>query len=329
MFLENLCPPALIYVIFSTIQIIMDTSQGLFNVAFIKFWVALFFTFLLNYMCDRGLGVISWILVFIPFILMTLIITILLYVFGLDPAKGRIHMTERGIEQEVTPEYIDNRPQESKDIDTQRKKPPRENGRIDSIQKDIKRIQKKQENMYKKFDEITLNPMRTSSYTRDGRFHRSQIEENNGLLDDDTERKEEYNLEQDVNDIVKHTEEDLLKKEGEKEPEPSEEGILEKRVRNVCPAGCMPASGVSEHCEVSFIGGVIKRMCPWECEEPGESKDGEVRCQKDEDCHRFCRPATFFDYENTEEDLKYVEEATKREQQEKEAAESNEQDEII
>ena len=39
-------------------------------------------------MCERGLNVISWIIVFIPFILMTYITAVLLYVFGLDPNGG-------------------------------------------------------------------------------------------------------------------------------------------------------------------------------------------------------------------------------------------------
>ena len=47
------------------------------------------FTLLLNYLCSQGLGVISWIIVFIPFILMTVIVTLLLVVFGLDPLTGK------------------------------------------------------------------------------------------------------------------------------------------------------------------------------------------------------------------------------------------------
>ena len=36
MFIDNLCPPALIYLIFSLVQIIIDTLKGLYNTAFIK-----------------------------------------------------------------------------------------------------------------------------------------------------------------------------------------------------------------------------------------------------------------------------------------------------
>lgn len=86
---ENICPPALIYIIFSLIQIIIDAYNGLYNTALLKSCVAIIFTTLLNYLCDIGLGVISWFIVFIPFILMTVIISVLLLVFGLDPTTGK------------------------------------------------------------------------------------------------------------------------------------------------------------------------------------------------------------------------------------------------
>jgi hypothetical protein len=47
-------------------------------------------TFLLNALCQGGMSIISWIIVFIPFIFMTVIVTILLYVFGLDAATGTL-----------------------------------------------------------------------------------------------------------------------------------------------------------------------------------------------------------------------------------------------
>mgnify|MGYP000005052201 CR=1 FL=1 len=94
MALETICPPALIYILFSLTQIIVDTSKGLYNVALMKFWVAIVFTILLNYLCQRGLGIVSWIIVFVPFILMTLIIGILLNVLGLDPTTGKLKVKQ-------------------------------------------------------------------------------------------------------------------------------------------------------------------------------------------------------------------------------------------
>ena len=88
----SLCPPALIYVIFSLTQIIIDTIKGLYNTAFFKFIVSIFITILLNALCRNGLSVISWIIVFIPFIFMTFIVALLLYIFGLDAATGKLKL---------------------------------------------------------------------------------------------------------------------------------------------------------------------------------------------------------------------------------------------
>ena len=88
----DLCAPALIYVAFSLTQIIIDTFKGLYNTAFFKVIVMIIITILLNALCQSGMGIISWIIVFIPFILMSVITTILLIVFGLDPATGKLNI---------------------------------------------------------------------------------------------------------------------------------------------------------------------------------------------------------------------------------------------
>ena len=94
---SRLCPPALIYLIFCIIQIGIDVLKGYHNTAMIKVWVAFIFTILLNYLCQSGLGIISWIIVFVPFILMTIIVAMLLMLFGLDPRTGKlkIYKTEK------------------------------------------------------------------------------------------------------------------------------------------------------------------------------------------------------------------------------------------
>ena len=62
----KLCPPSNIYVIFSITQILIDTFKG-------------------------GYSIVSWVIVFIPFILMTVIVSMLLYIFGLDAATGTLN----------------------------------------------------------------------------------------------------------------------------------------------------------------------------------------------------------------------------------------------
>jgi len=86
--ISNLCAPALLYVAFSLTHVIIDTYKHMYNTAFVKFIIMILFTFILNVLCQRGLGVISWLIVFIPFITMTIITTLVLIVFGLSPSSG-------------------------------------------------------------------------------------------------------------------------------------------------------------------------------------------------------------------------------------------------
>lgn len=90
MLLARLCTPALLYLIFSVSQVLIDTFKGMYNTAMIKFLLAFIFTFLLNYLCESGLGVLSWLIIFVPFILMSVIVTMLLFVFNLDPKTGKV-----------------------------------------------------------------------------------------------------------------------------------------------------------------------------------------------------------------------------------------------
>ena len=90
MLINNLCGAALIYLVFSLTQIIIDIFKELYNTAFLKFIVMIVFTILLNILCEKGLGVVSWMIVFVPFIFMTLITSILLFTFGLTPSRGHV-----------------------------------------------------------------------------------------------------------------------------------------------------------------------------------------------------------------------------------------------
>ena len=87
--INDFCAPVLLYVAFSLTHIIIDTFKHMYNTALLKFIIMILFTFILNLLCQRGLGIISWFIVFIPFITMTVITTLLLIVFGLHPSKGK------------------------------------------------------------------------------------------------------------------------------------------------------------------------------------------------------------------------------------------------
>jgi hypothetical protein len=90
MFITGLCGPGLVYIGFSLIQIFIDIYNGVMNSAFLKFIIMIVFTLIINILCDLGFSVIAWFLVFIPIIMMTIISTLLLQVFGLDSENNNL-----------------------------------------------------------------------------------------------------------------------------------------------------------------------------------------------------------------------------------------------
>lgn len=88
--IDNLCAPAILYVGFSLTQIIIDMFKGFYNIAFFKSIVMIVFTLILNIMCSRGLSVVSWIIVFIPFIMMTYITAVVMFVLGFNSMDDNI-----------------------------------------------------------------------------------------------------------------------------------------------------------------------------------------------------------------------------------------------
>ena len=87
----SLCPHTIMYIIFSITHIIMDAFNGLYNTALMKSIVMIMISLLLNILCNNGLIIVAWIIVFIPFIMMTLIISMLLYIFGLNASTGTLN----------------------------------------------------------------------------------------------------------------------------------------------------------------------------------------------------------------------------------------------
>ena len=85
MITSYLCGPAIIYIGFSLIQIIIDVYKEIYNAAFIKFIAMLVMSLIINILCDMGLTVLAWFFVFIPIIMMTIVSTLLLQTFGTSP----------------------------------------------------------------------------------------------------------------------------------------------------------------------------------------------------------------------------------------------------
>ena len=67
-FIEDLCPPALLYAIFLAIQLGFDVSLGMWATFLIKLVLGLATVILLDMFCGIGLGGVSWFIVAAPFI---------------------------------------------------------------------------------------------------------------------------------------------------------------------------------------------------------------------------------------------------------------------
>ena len=102
--LSSLCMPALIYAVYASSHVIIDLYRGLYNTAFIETIIGILFTLTLNMLCFKGLTAMSWIIVSIPFILMSAVGGILLFAFGLNPATGKaMYSTPAGPVPSKTP----------------------------------------------------------------------------------------------------------------------------------------------------------------------------------------------------------------------------------
>lgn len=68
-FIEDLCPPALLYLIFLVVQLGLDASLGMWITLVVKAFLGFATVAVLDIFCDIQLGVVSWFLVAAPFII--------------------------------------------------------------------------------------------------------------------------------------------------------------------------------------------------------------------------------------------------------------------
>jgi hypothetical protein len=71
-FIEDLCPPALLYLVFLVVQLGLDFANGLLVTMTVKAVLGAAVVVVLDLLCGMGLGVVSWFLVAIPFIITSL-----------------------------------------------------------------------------------------------------------------------------------------------------------------------------------------------------------------------------------------------------------------
>jgi hypothetical protein len=83
-FINRLCPPALLYLVFVTLSVGLDVSFGLFLTAAVKAALGVAVVVVLDTLCSVDLGVVSWAIVATPFIVTALATAISM---GLDVDK--------------------------------------------------------------------------------------------------------------------------------------------------------------------------------------------------------------------------------------------------
>jgi hypothetical protein len=71
-FVEDLCPPALLYLIFLVVQLGLDASLGMWVTMVIKAILGFATVIVLDTLCGIELGVVSWFLVAAPFVITAL-----------------------------------------------------------------------------------------------------------------------------------------------------------------------------------------------------------------------------------------------------------------
>ena len=95
MILNYLCPPALIYVVFFLIQIVIEISRNEYRQALTQTIICIIFTCILQIFCNAELSIVSWILVFIPIIMYTYMVLLIFMVFRLNPEGAKKYLVSK------------------------------------------------------------------------------------------------------------------------------------------------------------------------------------------------------------------------------------------
>jgi hypothetical protein len=87
-FIDSLCPPALLYLLYITVHVGLDLSLGLFLTAVAKVLMGVAGVVILDALCSVDLGVVSWVIVATPFIMVALASSIALGL-GIDRTASK------------------------------------------------------------------------------------------------------------------------------------------------------------------------------------------------------------------------------------------------
>lgn len=116
-FIEDLCPPALLYLLFLVVQLGFDLSLGMIPTFVIKLIFGIAVVVVLDMFCGVGLGIVSWVLVATPFVV-TALATAIAMGTNFDQT---VLIAIRGKETFETPGSIDDAPEDSNAVATDKK----------------------------------------------------------------------------------------------------------------------------------------------------------------------------------------------------------------
>ena len=71
-YIENLCPPAFLYLLYIGVHVVLDLTLGLYATAIIKVLTGFGLVFLLDSFCRVDLGIFSWVIIATPFVITAL-----------------------------------------------------------------------------------------------------------------------------------------------------------------------------------------------------------------------------------------------------------------
>ncbi len=117
-FIEDLCPPAFLYLIFLVVQLGLDASLGMWVTLVIKTVLGLATVLVLDTLCGVELSVVSWFLVAAPFVITALATAIAMGSNFDVTVMQQMHMMEK-FEQRDDEEEDVNVPKSSNSVERQ------------------------------------------------------------------------------------------------------------------------------------------------------------------------------------------------------------------
>ena len=66
---KNLCIPAIIYITFSMVHTLVAISKNNNKGALVQIILGIFITLIIQLFCIKGMNIVSWMIVFLPFII--------------------------------------------------------------------------------------------------------------------------------------------------------------------------------------------------------------------------------------------------------------------